>query len=170
MDGASHELFAGTTLATYEHRAVGASDLSCQFEHRLHRGARRDDLWELFPARQSCLEAQVLQGEAALFVRTPDHDVELGDAARLREVVVGAELHRRDRRFDRSVAGDDDDLRGRVEVHGLAQDPDPVQLWHHQIDERHVKFLSFQRFDGGTAVRRNLDVEAALAELRLQNP
>jgi hypothetical protein len=133
------QLLAGTALAHDQDRHVGSRDLASQLEDGLHDGAGRDDLRELLAPRQPGLQADVLHGKPPLLEGAANHDVELGYAARLGEIIVGSEFHRGDSRLDCSVAGYDHDLRWGVELHSLAQNADAVDFRHHQVYECHVE-------------------------------
>ena len=123
-----------------------------QREHRLHRRVLRHDLRRCLDARQPRLQQRVLARELVLLPRAPHQHVDLRHAIRLGEVVVGAELHRVDRRLDGAVAGDDDDFRRRQLVADLPQHLEPVHLRHHDVEQRHVERLGAQRIERGAAV------------------
>ena len=111
MNRAREQRLARARLAGDQHRRIGRRDALEQREHRVHRRVLRDDFGRRVDARQPRLQIAILARELMLLPRAPHEDVDLGHAIRLRHVVVRAELHRVDRRLDRAVAGDDDDLR-----------------------------------------------------------
>ncbi len=169
VDGPRHQLLARPALAGDQHRVLRASDLAGEVEHLLHGPTGRDDLRELLTTREPRLQSYVFLGELALLERAPDQHFQLGHPARLGDVVVGAQLHRRDGRLHGAVAGDDDDLGWRVELHGLAEHADPVHLRHDEVHQRHVEILRLQGIDGSATVVSHHHVEAPLAELRLED-
>ena len=103
VDGARHELLAGTGLAGDEDGALGFRDPLGAENDLLHHPAPADDavVIELLVA----LAAQIaILGAQLLMVERPaDHDEELVDLERLLEIVECPELHRLDRALDRRV-------------------------------------------------------------------
>src|SRR6185437_3925088 len=90
--------------------------------------------------------------------------VDLGHAVRLGEIVVGAELHRRDRRLDGAVAGDDDDFR-RVGLRAERLERfEAVHLRHHDVDQGDVERLVAHGLERRLAVADADHVMAAPAE------
>ena len=120
----------------------------------MHRRVLRDDLGRRVDAREARLQISVLARELVLLPRAAHEHVDLGHAIRLGHVVVRAELHRGDRRFDGAVAGDDDDLRRIGLGAQLAQRLEPVHLRHHDVDERDVERFVAQRLERRLAVAR----------------
>src|SRR5207244_138849 len=98
VDRARHQLLAGTARAQDEHRGVGGRNPLDDPEDLLHLGTLGEDATERLGARGVRAQRLVVAEELGLLRGLADEDVELLDLHGLGEVVVGAELHRRDRR------------------------------------------------------------------------
>ena len=130
----------------------------------LERRVLRLDLRGATDALELRLEQDVLAREATLLPRATHEHVDLGHAIRLRHVVVRAELHRADGRLDGAVARDDDDL-GRVGFGAyLLQHLEPVELGHHDVEQRDVVRFGAQRFDRGASIGDGANGAAATAQ------
>ena len=100
-------------------------------EHLLEREARGDGLAHLVE-RERLAQAQVL-GREPLLLEAALHDVDdLFDLERLEDVVVGAALHRVDRRLDRAEAGHDHGERVRARRCAICVE---------QLDAAHARHL-----------------------------
>ena len=151
MDGAGHQLLAGAALAQDQHRRIGGRHAVHEAQHLLHSRAAGDDA---LVARLVELGAHdhVLAHQAGLLGRLADQDVELLDARRLGQVVVGAELHGLDRGGHLLEAGHDDDLWGLREILQLAQHLDALDVRHPHVEQQHVGHLVLEMLEGGPAV------------------
>ena len=151
MDGARHQLLAGAALAQHQHRGIGGGHPVDQAQHLFHARAAGDDplvagLVELGPHHH------VLPHEPALLGRLADQDVELLDAGRLGQVVVGPELHGLDRGGDLLEAGHHDHLWRLREVLQLAQHLDALHVGHLHVEQQHVGQILLELLQRGAAV------------------
>jgi hypothetical protein len=99
-------------------------------EHLVERQARRHRLAHLVE-RKRFSQPKVLGRELLLLDAALNHANDLVDLERLQDVVVGAALHRVDRRLDRAEAGHDDGERvrsGRVHLLEQLDAPHPRHL------------------------------------------
>src|SRR5581483_1592523 len=90
--------------------------------------------------------------EPALLGRLANEDVQLLDAGRLGQVVVGPELHGLDRGGDLLEAGHHDHLRALRELLQLAQDLDALHVWHLHVQQQHVGQVLLELLERGAAV------------------
>src|SRR3989441_92886 len=138
VDRARHQLLAGTARAQDEHRGVGGRNPLDDPEDLLHLGTLGEDATERLGARGVRAQRLVVAEELGLLRGLADEDVELLDLHGLGEVVVGAELHRLDRRGDLLEAGHHDHLRMLGEGLELAQDLDTLLLRHLHVEDHDV--------------------------------
>ena len=124
VDGAGHQLLAGAALALDEHGGAGVADRLHQLEDRAHLGRLADEVLEL------ALDAELLLQDAGAVLqllaleRLGDGEAHLVDVLEgLGQVVVGAGLHRLDRRLHRGEGGHHDHLHVRP---GLLDGPEQV--------------------------------------------
>jgi hypothetical protein len=164
MNRPREETFARSRLAGDEHRRIRRRDALEQREHRVHRRVLRHDLGRRVRARETGLEISVLPRQLVLLPRAADQYIDLGHPIRFGQVVVRAELHRRDRGFDGAVAGDDDDL-GRLGFGAqLAQHLEPVHLRHHDVDDGDVIGFVAERLKRRLAVADARHLVAAASQ------
>ena len=139
---AREQLLPGAALAQQQHGGGGGRRLPDDVQGGPQRRALTDD--GLLGPRQPGAELLVFQHQPPLVDRllhALEHRVPL---ERLGEEVIGAVLHRRDRRLHRPVRGHQDHFRvGRDGAHG-AQQLLPAHGRHHQIGEHHVDGLRAQ--------------------------
>ena len=120
---ARDELLAGAGFAGDEHRRVRLRQAADRAEHLLHRGR----LARAFPAprrarRSACAPARRFGRRAA------DQRERVVDVERLRQVLVGAALERRDRAVEIRIRGHDDHRHVRVaRLHLVEQLPAPTR-------------------------------------------
>ena len=125
MQQASDDFLAGSRRAADQDAAAGrrdAFDLLAQLIDR-RRGADQVELAAGAQPQLGILPAQ-LRG----LDRASDEEQEPVGLERLLDKVVGADLDRLDRGFDRAVPADHDDRDGRHLGAQLAQDRDAVEL------------------------------------------
>ena len=163
MQHVRDELLPRARLAGDEHRRVARRDARDHLEHRLERRVLRLDLRGAADALELRLQQHVLARQPTLLPRATHEHVDLRHAIRLRHVVVRAELHRADRRLDGAVAGDDDDLRRIGFGAHLLQHLEPVELGHHDVEQRDVVRFGAQRLERGATVGDGVHGVAAAA-------
>ena len=117
VDRLRDELFSGSALAPHEHRQVGLRDLLDLREHVAHRRARADHGPEPVVPTDALEQHPVLPREAGAIERAGDDEAHLVVVERLRNVVLGARLHRLHGDLLRSVCRDED--HGRIGVRFL---------------------------------------------------
>ncbi|HEY4056179.1 MAG TPA: hypothetical protein VGM39_06195 [Kofleriaceae bacterium] len=108
VNEARDELFAGSTLARDEHRRRMPGDFAREVDGTEQRGASPNDGTAAPHARELLLEALDLGAQLLAFRRLPNAQDELFSAERLLDVVVGAALHRGDRRVGVAVGAHGD--------------------------------------------------------------
>ena len=89
---------------------------------------------------------------------------QLGRADRLLEVVEGAELDGLDRRLDRGVAGDDEDLGVGRDVPGRAEQLDAVHLGHLDVEQEQVEVLLAEQVEALARGGRGRDLVALVGQ------
>ena len=164
MYGAGDELFPRAGLADDEHRRVAHRCALDDRQDRTHWRVLRDDLGSAVHPRQPRVQVLILLGELALLPGPPNEYVDLGHPVRLRHVVVGAELHRRDGGLDGPVAGNDDDLGGVGLLAHLTQNLEAVHLRHHDVEEGDVEALGTECLERGATVRDRGDLMSSARE------
>jgi hypothetical protein len=133
--GRGDQLLAGAALAGDQHRRDGAADALDEREHRLHLRALADDVVEGVFLLQLAAQVDVLVGQLGAFERLLGDDLQLLDVERFRHVVVGAELHRFDRRLGRGEGGHHHHRRRRAAALDLAQQVEAVAVGHQHVAE-----------------------------------
>jgi hypothetical protein len=83
--------------------------------------------------------------------RVLDDEVDFVEFERLRDVVVGAQLHGLHRGLGRGHRGDHDDCGIRGKVLGGSEDLKPIHLRHAQVGDDCVEGLAAYRLDRGRA-------------------
>ncbi len=106
-------------------------------EHLVEREARGDGLAHLVE-RERLAQPQVLRREPLLLEPALDDVDDLFDLERLEDVVVGAALHRVDRRLDRAEAGHDDGERVRRRVADGLEQLDAAHARHLEVADDEV--------------------------------
>jgi hypothetical protein len=162
--GRGDQLLARPRLAGDEHTRARRRDLGDGLEHVLHRRRAADDVVEAVFLGQARPEEARLGAEPTGRHLALDHDGQLADVHRLRQVVARARAHRPHRRLDLAEGGHDDDRQVRVALPDLSEQLNPVhaghlEIRHHQIG-RELLHLA-QRLE---PVRRRLDGVAVVAQ------
>ncbi len=116
-----NEFFARPAFAGDEDGRVRLRDLPNQLEDLLHRFAFADDAFGIILLVQQRLVTHHLPHVTRGLQCRLDQEFQLGDFERFEHVVVGAELHRLDRRLRRAVRGHHDHQQLRVKRPQLAQ-------------------------------------------------
>ncbi len=152
MNRPGDEFLAGSALPANQHVALGISHLLDNVEHLLHGIAFTDQSGLQRLLRHFTLQQHVFRGEPAFFQRVPDDELDLIDLERLREIIVGAQLHRFHRRFRRRKGRDEEhDGIGRRVLHRL-EDIQPAYFRHLEIGDHQVEQLLFNPRDGLVSV------------------
>ena len=111
--------------------------------------------------------AVALFGQVAALGHPAEDDLQLGPLARLGQVVERPEPQRLHGGVDRGVAGEDDHLRVGADLADLAQDLDPGQAGHPQVQQGGVVRPLLQRLQGRRAVGADGDLVAEPGQLHL---
>ena len=106
MQTARDQFLAGAALALNQNGAIGVRDLIDQVIDELHFRAGADDILEAIAIFKLLAEINILAQRRLVIERPLHRHLQFVDLERLRDVVVGAHLHRLDRRLDRGVGGD----------------------------------------------------------------
>ena len=106
-----HQLLAGARLAADQHGEVGLRDLPDRLEHRAHARPAAHQVPHAELALDARAQQAVLARELRALERAPDDQADLVVVEGLRDVVLGAELHRLDRDLLAAVRGDHHDRR-----------------------------------------------------------
>ena len=120
----SNEFFSGSRFALNENGAVEACDRIDEFEDAMHRAARADNVVEPVLLVQLFSQVLILKPQLALLESLANHDRQLDELERLRQIVVCALLHRRHSSLDRAVSGDDDANGFGISNEGFFQELD----------------------------------------------
>ncbi len=139
------QLLAGAALAEEQHRGGGGGHLADRLEDRQHLRALAHQVVEAVLVLEPLAQRARLLHEALPLQGLLEDDLQLLDVDRLAEVVLGAELHRLDRRLDRAVGGHDDDHRLRAHLLDLREQLDPVHARHAQVGEDDVGVVLLER-------------------------
>ena len=153
MNGACHQLLAGTAFPGDQNRRAARCRLDDQVEDLLHPRTASDNPGELLiGGLQILAQRRVLSPQPPTFDRVADHDEHLVVLERLGDVVEGAPLHRADRALDRGEGGHHQNGQLLIELLELVEGGDAVHTWHHHVDngtiERRV-LGQFEPFGGG---------------------
>ena len=157
MQRAGDEFLAGAALALDQDGAVGIGDLGDEVVDLLHLRARADDVLEAVFLLDDLPQVAVLADEALVIERALDGELQLIHLERLGDVVVGAELHRLERRLHRLVRRDQDDRRLRQHLAAFAEDVEAADLVHAQIGDDELRGVHgevFQRLLSGSVGHR----------------
>src|SRR6516162_1018046 len=99
MDGAGHQFLSGTALASNQDRCVGRGYCLDGIENVLHGRALSNDVGRMRDLRDRLLQASVFLLYAAVRHGLADQMSDLVRIERLVDIVVGAVLESRNRRF-----------------------------------------------------------------------
>ena len=123
-----------------------------ELERLAHGGACDDEP----PLRRSggelCLEARDFLSQPFPLLRFPECEHDFVGAERLGEIVVGAFLHRGDRRILAAIRAHDDDEGAAAALAVLAQERQAVHLGHAHIAEHQVERVRGGALERATAV------------------
>ena len=111
-------------------------------------------------------QGQVLVLQIALLGHLPQHRLDLGQLARLGDVVERSQANRVDGRFHAGMAGHNDDFGIRRHVLDLLEHLDAGHAGHAQIENRGVESPFFEGFHGRNAVRAHDDFVAQPRQFR----
>src|SRR6266852_861654 len=106
MDGLRDQLLTGSALARDHHRRQPVCGLSDDLKQLDHLSALADEALEAALASELRPELAVLVLKPLALEGIGDRQLDLVELERLGDVVVGAQLHRLDRRFGRGEGGD----------------------------------------------------------------
>ena len=126
-------------LAGDERGAGVRRDAPGEPEQLLHHGAPPDHPAQLEPVRGRVLGGEQLGAAHAVLALAGEQLAQAGEVQRLGQVVERAELDRFDGAVDRRVRGHQDDAALRLRLPDRAQDVEPAELRHLQIDEGDVR-------------------------------
>ena len=138
MDRARDQLLAGARFPRDEHGRRGVGDLTDDIVHAPHRRGSAHQLVEPLVARELVPEVPHLPVEGASLERAIDHAPQILDRERLRQVVVGAELHRLHRGPHGPDGGDEYHLQAGIETLEPLQHLDPFHAWEPHVEEAHI--------------------------------
>ena len=138
-DRAGDEFLARAAFAGDEDGRAGRRDLADELVDLLHRGRVADDglprlLRVGLGRKRRDLAAMALRDAE----RLGEQVLEMRDVERLEDVVVGAELHRLDRRLRRAVGGHHDDDLPRVDLPDFLERIEPALLAHADVHHDEV--------------------------------
>src|SRR5205823_4354160 len=139
------------TLAGDQHGRDAVGSLADRLEDVEHLRALAEEVLEAALPPQLAFESLVLVLEPFPLERVGDGQLDLVDLEGLRQVVVGAELHRLDGRLGGGERGDHEDHRlGRLLLGG-AQHRESVHLPHAEVGDDEVERVALPRLDRGFA-------------------
>ena len=154
MDVAGQKFLAGARLAGDQHVAVGRRDLRGGLQQLLHHRVLGDDLDLALELLDLLAQLGVLLLQRHLLQGRPDGLPDIVEVERLGDVIVGALLHRLDRRGDGGVGRDHDDLGIGIQLPALLQDLDAVDLLHLEVRQHDVELLLVQKLQRVGAAER----------------
>ena len=165
VDRPRDELLAGAALAGDEDRCRRGRDPPHQGHHVAHRLALRDDRLDPVAILHLALQPRDLRPQRPLAERLVRDEQQLLDLERLGDVVVGSELHRADRRLDRTERRDHHEVRRLRQLHDAADQVEAVHLRHPQIGDHEVEAPHARELEPRRGPARRIDVVAGLLEL-----
>ena len=168
VDRARDHLLAGPALAADQDVRLAVGHLPDQLEDALHRRAVADDGAIALAVPQLAAQAPVLAREQLLLERLLDDDADLVDLEGLGDVVVGAFLHRADRRLGAREGGDHDDDRLGRDLVRRAQQIEPRAARHLDVRDHDVELVFLEMGARGVEIPGRDDVVALAAEEDLE--
>ena len=126
-------------------------DLADGVEHLHHSRALADDVLEAMLRLELLSQVLVLGAQLLPLERVLDDEVDFVELERLRDVVVGSQLHGLYRGLGRGHRGNHDDCGIRGKVLGGSEDLKPIHLRHAQVGDDRIEGLAAYRLDGGRA-------------------
>ena len=164
MDGPCRQFLARAAFTLNQNGFITRSDPVDQPKNAPHCvRLPEDDGIRLTPLEHG-LELAVLLGEPRSLPGLFNENLEFSQRKRLRQIIVGAELHRLDGRIDRPLGRQQDDLDVAPFRDKPIQHFDAGHARHHHVQKRDVEIAfieQFQRFDTTLSL---LHVAAAAAE------
>ena len=153
VQDAGDDLLAGAGRSGDEHPAAGRRDLADRLAQLIDRRRVPDQLGFRPGPHPQLL---VLLAQLGGFHRPFDDQDEAVGLERLFDEIVGAQLDRRDRGLDRSVAADDHHGNRRVLALDRVQDLEAVEpaVLQPNIEDHQARSAGRERFQGGVAVGR----------------
>jgi hypothetical protein len=152
-----------------EHRRVALGDLLDDREDGLERAARAHDAIEVVDVLLGVAKVFDLVLEAAVLDGLFDLELHLLDLEGLLHVVESPDLHRLDRRVDRSERRHEDHGRRGMQRLGRAQHVQPVAPAHLQVAHDDVELPLVELLNGHVAIRRFIDFVMRVRQ-RANNP
>ena len=164
MDGAGDELFARARLALDENRERGARYLADPLDHGLDLGAAADEGAERIGLHELRLEVVDLGEQRLPLDRATDLEFERRRIGRLREVIVGAELHRFDGRTQVVDPRQHDHRRAPRHLARLPQHLHAAESRQVEVEDHDGRAVLPDQLDGGDAVPGFEHLEAFLGQ------
>ena len=152
VDRARDQLLAGARFPRDEHGRRGVGDLTDDLVHAPHRRGSADQLVEPLAARELVAEVPHLPLEGASLERPIDHAPQILDRERLRQVIVGAELHRLHCGPQGPDGGNEDHLQAGIETLEPLQHLDPFHAREPHVEEAHVDVTAPDGLERGRPV------------------
>ena len=170
MQGVGAQFLAGAAFARHEHRRVARSRALEQAVDGIHPRGIADEARKALCVRAGStrrrrrarvrLRRLFVNVRATAFERCPHGVPQTANAERLHEEIARAVAHRIDRKPDRSLAGDDDDLRRDARRAHAFQDVDAVHVGQIHIENDDVGRRCPDRIQRRLAIACDLDVRA----------
>src|SRR5262249_9944985 len=170
MDRAGHELLARARLAAEQHGHVARGDTTDGLVDLLHAWMPADDRTELPDFLQAALEPRDFLGQPARRegpVGEQQHPVEI---ERLREIVVGAALHRLDRSVHGAVGRHHDHAGVGADLAQATEQAEAVDARHPHVEEDQIERLGLEDLERGAPVLDGGHVVAGLTKALLEDP
>ena len=139
MDRLRDEFLARAGRALDEHAGVGGGDAFELLDDLAHQRAVADDALEAELFVQPAVQLEVRPPQPGAFGRLFGARPKLGDIDRLQEIIERPALHRLDRRGDRAVAGQENDLGVGLLRFGEVENAETVDIVHHQVGNDDVE-------------------------------
>ena len=169
MQQPGNEILPGARLTRDEHGRCAGRDALDQREDGAQRGELREELRVTRRATDARLQMQIVARQHAFLPRAFHQHLDLRHPVRLRQEIVGSQLERADRCFDRPIAGDDNNLGRHGFFPHLAQDFEAVDFRHDDVQQRHVEGVGTQRFERRPTIAHDRHGEASGAHELLEN-
>ncbi len=156
-------------LAHHEHRGLVVGDLPDGAEQLHHGSALGEDLVELVLGADRLPKLQVLAPQRLALLGLLEHEEDLVGLERLRDVVVGAGLHRLEGEVDRAVGAHHDhhcERRLRLE---RGEQVEPAHLRHAHVGQDHVRTERLHALERLFTGAGRLDLVTGTPEKRAQH-
>ena len=152
MDGARHQFFSGAAFAGDQHRRARIFQARDHAQHILNFGRRADDAVQAGFSVHALPQKLILLHQADFLRHAAQKQAQLFQRRkRLADVVVGPQLHRLHRGFDRPMAGHHRDFGAGQQLLHLLQKLQAGHVGHDHIGEDHVRGMFFQQSQRGFA-------------------